>query len=528
MYYQEAIITNITQELNNTLPEAINAFLPENSFQEVIYGKIIAIPSEFNLGNVSTDINRQIEVWNATTNQQNLLSVDEAGFDGITLTGDKSGLLSANSSFQYDLDVSSQGGASINALISFNFDGLNYVPTITITGSRIVLWGYRPDFSENPVVIYQYNTSIQTFYQGDESRYQNIIVPKMAMSSRYLHNKKDARKIQNIMNSVSAKDFLVPNYTKSLKLTEATVIGSSIIKLDSVFDFEVGQFCFMGEFSDNYLLGEIISIDTINNELQLKDHVNKIFRANQKVHPVYECRTSGQNSITKITDEIIETNVEFNVIDNKVNTLKDNPDVVFNMFNGKILMDVRPNFVSLTDEYGVLLEDLNNGFGVNERIIQEDEADIYFDYAFICKDEADIDYFKQFVFENKGQLKDFWIPSYFNDMQLKEDITPTQTTLFIENNDHFSLGSDKQNRKALLLELTDGRKFVKEIVNFLPEDDNVERVVLFSNFGEFISINQVRRIEFVYNARLNTDTLAINNLTDTTALIDLSFKTVKE
>ncbi len=525
MYYQKSMTSNITQEYSSSTSQIIEGIVATD-FSGVIYGKVVVIPNNLALGNVSTDLTRTLELWNATKETQILTSTDETGFDGMILNGEKTDVMSPNSSNVYTLDVSSQGGSTINALILFNLDGESYIPTVTITGSRVVLWGYFPDFVNNSVTSYQYNTSIQTFYDGTEERFQNIIEPKMSFANRYLEKSKNTRTMQNVMNAVGSKTFLVPDFTRTLLMTEIIPSGSSVLKINNIIDLELGQFLFIGSIETSYLLTEIIAIDELTNEVTIKDITTKEYKTNEKIFPVYNCRTGAEQNITQITDEIISTDVTFNVIDNIINPLKDNPDVVFTMFDGKILLDVRPDFQELTDTYQFRIEDLNNGFGVNERISQRDEADILFDYAFICRTNDEIDYFKQLMFLHKGQLKDFWIPSYFNNLKLKQNITSTQTTLLIENNDNYSLNNNKENRKALLIELTDGRKITKSIINFLPEDNENEKVVIDSNFGENINLNQVRRIEFLYNVRLSSDTLTINYITDKTALIDLSFKTI--
>lgn len=526
MYYQQIAVSNIVQEYqtNEDSSNVIDAIVAEKT-SNIMYGQVLVQPSVIELGVITNDIQRTAELWNATTESLTLNSTTETGFDGIVLTGTKTGEMLANTSNVYQLDIAGEGGSAINALITFNFD--DYTPNVVITGTRTILFAYYPDFKNGLTTNFNYSTLINTFYNGDEERYQNILNAKMSINNNYIENKKNSRTIQNILNVAGSKKILVPDFSLTHNLISEINVSDNQIELNDTFNFEIGQFLFVGDFNSKYFLSKIIAIDSVNNIITLEDSFNNSFSTKYKVFPVYECQVPESTSINFETDDIISTSLSFSIIDNTIETLKENTNVVFSTFNGKIFLDKRPNFVGISNGNKYLIEDLNNGFGVNERIVRRVEADNNFSYSFICANIEDINYFKEFFRQNKGRKGEFYVPSYFNNIQVVQNITASQTSFLIENNNNFSLNSGYKNRKYVYIETINGDVFLKEILSFSIDGYN-EIMTIDSNLGIDLSINEIKRMEYVYSVRLDSDVLAVNYQTDQIAYIDLTFKTIGE
>ena len=129
----------------NALPAA-GALAP--NFGADWYDRIHVIPGRLALGNVISNLTRQIEVWNAWGSARMLSSVAASGTTGgITLAGQPAPPLGFGplQSRLYTLTVSTAGDPVIDAGYAFDFGAER--PLLSVTGRRIVVWSFRPDWS---------------------------------------------------------------------------------------------------------------------------------------------------------------------------------------------------------------------------------------------------------------------------------------------------------------------------------------------------------------------------------------------
>lgn len=525
MYYQETIITNVQQNMNSVVSEDFDAIIPFVYMTDNIYGQVILNPVSMNFGQVTGDVADIAVLWNADYDDINLTEIIEEGFDGVSINGKTSGIIPKNGTEIYTISVSAQGGRTINAKAKFDIDGYTYRPTLSIFGSRAVLFAFNVDYSNTNSITYSYKTEVQTFYTGREERHQVLAQPQMRFTNTYLANKKDARDLKNKLQNAGSDNILVPIYQHSVRLTQDIPAGTLELYLEDLKPFRAGQLIFLGRYYSNNAQNEIISVDEANGRLILKNPMSVSFTKNDFCAPIVEAMLSDNNSqIEKITDDVITSTLSFSVHnENNNDILLPNPDVVINTFDGLDVLDMQNDFKDMAMSFDFTYEDFND-FGGFERIVQERYAKNTFSYSYLCFNQYDIDYLKEFYRRHKGRLAEFYVSTYYNDFKIAEDIQAIDTTILVENNNQAGLNPDNIRRDVILIELFDGTRYIKKVSNFLTENAETEKVVLFENFGELIKKESVRRIGFLLKCRFNTDELSIPYITYNKARINLSFK----
>lgn len=525
MYYQESIISNLQQNMNSSSSENIDAIIPFVDATDNIYGQVILNPVSMNFGQVTSDVSGVAVLWNANYEDITLNDISEEGFDGVSLTGKKTGVISKNGTEVYTVNVSSQGGRTIDAKAKFDIDGYTYMPTLSIFGSRAVLFAFNVDYSSTNSITYSYRTEVQTFYTGREERHQVFARPQMRFTNTYLANKKDARDLKNKLQNAGSDNILVPIYQHSVRLTQDIPAGTLELYLEDLSPFRVGQLIFIGRYYSNNAQNEIIDVDDTNGRLILKNPMSISFNKNDYCAPIVEAMLSDNNSqIEKITDDVITSTLSFSVHnENNNDILLQNSNVVINTFDGLDVLDMRVDFKDISMSFDFTYEDFND-FGGFERIVQEGNAKNTFSYSYLCFNKYDIDYLKEFYRRHKGRLSEFYVSTCYSDFKIIEDIKSVDTTILVENNNQAGLNPDNIRRDAILIELFNGTKYMRKISNFLTENAETEKIVLFENFGELIDKESVKRISFLLKCRFNSDDLSIPYITYNKARINLSFK----
>lgn len=150
-----------------------------NTFLQDFYFNINVFPAEENLGSISSDVTRQVLVWNGFFDNNDLQE--------IVFTGDNTGITTGFSPTtyfpleekEYQVQVSMEGPATFDVTYSLDFEqgeGL-----YNISGQRVVAFTFKPDWSEGITEVYEYITSIDRTYSGKETRASVRSIPRRRM-----------------------------------------------------------------------------------------------------------------------------------------------------------------------------------------------------------------------------------------------------------------------------------------------------------------------------------------------------------
>lgn len=502
-------------EINKVPPNleiagAIDATLLYSHKQD-IYSQIFVLPDYINVGNVSQDTTYNVVLWNAKETQETLNSITETGTDGILLTGIESGLINSNAYITYSVEVTTLGPSVIDATYTFNMDS-GTTSTLSIEGSRVVLFGFDVNWSQLPKESYSHYTDVRIAYDGTEYRHNLTENPRMMLEYYYTLDDADRMKLDGLLYSWADKIFLVPIYSQLTKTSNAITAGDTSVQIElENTDIQEGMSLLFGNIKDN-----VINVVTgvINNVVTFNTAFSKDFPENTYVTPLCQSYINSESNTAHQTQNLTEMLATFTIKDDTILTITNSIDN-FEEYQGlKVLTDEPNRRVTINRAYSRLTDIIDYGSGVRARVTKDKKPAVVFNYTFDCIGKNEISNIKAFFNNMRGMADEFLVSTFTADMKLAEPIGATDTTLVIENTGVGTYYFNNNQKDHVIFYLSDGTTEIRQIINVLGNDNNTERLIIDSPFNKNLDISQVNSIQFLSNARFNSDTIQFEYETD--------------
>jgi len=123
---------------------------------------------------------------------------------------------------------------------------------------------------------------------------------------------------------------------------------------------------------------------------------------------------------------------------------------------------------------------------------------------------------RKLLFSLRGRQKQFWLPTFYNDITVVVDIQNGTAVVTIQNVGFTRfIISDvgvRQPRNRLRFTLTDGTVLVRDILTASEIDSNTEQITFATNWTQNITVSQIASIDYIEKTRFNTDTINITHL----------------
>ena len=150
---------------------------------------------------------------------------------------------------------------------------------------------------------------------------------------------------------------------------------------------------------------------------------------------------------------------------------------------------------------------LDNASGIKTFDDQTDYPHTFQDYHWVEQGRPNITQLREWLFYRKGKLVEFWSCTFQKDMTLYSPITPSSSTMVIQNIGYSRFISQAVSRKDIRIELYDGTVYYRRITGSTEIDNLSEALTVDSVFPSSILENEVRQISYMYLARLDSETL---------------------
>jgi hypothetical protein len=217
-------------------PKSVNAGHTSEGIAQELYGHIIVNPRALDLGLVLSAKLFTIGVWNLTGYDQRLLSWTINGLDGVTVTNpDGYPVRYGPGAYRdYQVTVGTDGQATIAGSITFNFEGISTGADTTVTGSRLIVFSFEPNWREPVVESLEWLTDVLTSHNDREQRLALRQDPRRAM--KYLYTFETQNKVnlfQGLLWGWQQRVFVVPVWTDWQFLSANIGIGTTAINVST-------------------------------------------------------------------------------------------------------------------------------------------------------------------------------------------------------------------------------------------------------------------------------------------------------
>lgn len=295
-----------------------------------------AHPIIMELGFVLTTITTEMEIYNAYRSESRTLTdADIDAGTGVEFSGLPSlpAVITQSSSETFDVVVSTSGPSTIDGTITFTVSGYEIV--VIITGTRIVMFSYRP---ETPIrETLEFSTNILTSSTGLEQRVSIRKHPRQLIELAYkIEEDSDRRKLQALLFNWQARTFGLPIWFEARKPTADITSGDTVVNVSTAYgDFREGSLAIVWQDADTY---DSVEIDTVAaNSLTFTSALSNSYTAARTlVMPLRTALTTGSLDGSQHPVNLDELKLGFLINDNEADIADDS---AFDSYDSKVLLD---------------------------------------------------------------------------------------------------------------------------------------------------------------------------------------------
>jgi hypothetical protein len=499
-----------------------------NGLGQEFYGHIILWPRSLDLGLVLTSKVFTIGVWNITGYDQRLVNWSILGLDDVTVTNSdgypvRYGPLAYR---DYQVIVGTTGAAQINGSIVFNFEGIFPWPETTITGSRLVVFSFEPNWREPVVENLEWLTDVLTSYNDREQRLMLRQDPRRAM--RYLYTFESQNKVnlfQGLLWGWQQRVFAVPVWTDWQYLSQNISIGTTIINVNTLLrDFAVSNLVLLWR---DYLTWEIVEIKSLtSSQIVLKQATIYTWTTQDRIIPIRLSRLSKSIQIARPTATLAEATLSFSyevgsaVDANRLGTS------AWLQYQGLDVLTLPPNVAdgdpdeTYERDFDTVDHDKGAWF-INDH---SDGPMVSRPYKWLLKSRQEIMNFLAFLEVRKGKAIPFWMPTWSKDLEQVRDMDANDLNILIKNIGYTRYIKHHVNRSVLIFYPSDGSTPIVKTITGSAESssDNTETLSLNTSFGVIKKCADFKTISFLTYCRMDQDAFELTWHTD--SIVEVSFR----
>lgn len=109
----------------------------------------------------------------------------------------------------------------------------------------------------------------------------------------------------------------------------------------------------------------------------------------------------------------------------------------------------------------------------------------------------------------KGSATSFYIPTFFDEFEVTQDVTSGSSTLTFRNIGYADYIQDRQPLDVVRLVLTNGTEVIRGVTSSSVIDTEEEQIVVDSSWGVNASVDEIDHVDFVLKVRMTGDEVEI-------------------
>lgn len=473
------------------------------SFADDWYNTIHIRPSTLALGNLLSTQTRDVEVWNAYFDSEALNTLSAQGADGLSLSAPASPptTFAALESRIYTARIDTNGPPTINASYTFGFAVGDRV--LSITGKRVVVFAFAPNWADNVTEQLSWLTDVMTAVDGTEQRVALRSLPRRTISYSLFAEGTDAARLDGVLWSWQSRTFALPVWIDAQRLTSPVSVGDTAISIDTTErDYRDGGLVVLISSPGTY---EAIEIATVSDGgLQLARGLGGNWPAGTRIAPVRLARLPTQVKLSRQTAGWLTGSVAFDVIDNAGGAAAAELDD--QTYRGWPVLTRQPNRKSAIDEtYTRTRNEIDNDTGIVTIDDLSQQAIDLQTWQMIGVDRSDVYALRRWLHARQGKLSPFWAPTWHRDLEIVETVNASATLITVTDIAYRRFGAGMPGRRDIALLHRDGTWYFRRVLAANAGDPGTEQLSLDSQIGVTADPDDWRIICFLVPLRLSSD-----------------------
>lgn len=483
-----------------------------HTFSDDFYHRIHVRPRTLALGNVVSTQVETIEVWNAYFHPVTLVGIDGLE-DGLSLIGINTfphgfGALEL---ITWDASVSADGPSSIDVILTWDFSA---VPdgSLTITGTRVVAWGFLPNWQTPVRERLSWLTDVMPSPAGAEQRRQLRLSPRRQFEAELLVDDRERSLCDTMLHGWGSRVWLLPVWHDIQLIASPVALGATSISCTTSHrDFAVGGLALLRSPARADLSEAVEILDLNAGALTLLRPTQAAWPAGTYLYPARTAQFLEQPRIDRHTDRAWTLRVQFQLAE-----ASDWPPALpGTLYRGFPVFDDRPDESDELDAtYERLVARLDNETGLLHSLDTADAAFARRAHAWMLVDSAEHAAHRALLYGLKGRQTAVWVPTHADDLRLTATVAAASTSMFVEHVGYTRFALGQVGRRDLRIELTNGTVFHRRITGASEIDADTEQLAIDTALGQTVVVTDVARISFLALMRLAADEVDIKHLTD--------------
>jgi hypothetical protein len=383
----------------------------------------------------------------------------------------------------------------------------------TINNFEVEMWPFRPNWSSSYKVSVEFKTEILTSRSGKEQRRSLRVRPRKKVEFKVTPSRSAYIDLKRLLTRWQNERFVVPEITRSIKLTTDIASGTSIIPVSSVpFWVVVGYDLVIQKPISTYKclqsVHKVQSVNAVANTITITNATEFDWSAGTTLHPALLCLLSEQTSITSFTSSVGEMTARFDVDPISEPEYVNNNGLI--TFESREVLTAQPNWVTNpATDFIYPYEQVDFGRGAIETIRPINFSSTSRRMKYLARSPEQAESLLANFMRSRGQRRDFWLESGEADIIPSVPTPANNNIIRIAGKDVFDTYSDDTVHKALFFKMKSGTHHYTRISS-VTVVDNDTLITLVDPLNEIVSGNTIVRIAWLRVCRHATDSFTLD------------------
>lgn len=491
-------------------------------FAEDLFDRVHVLPTALSLGNVVSELTREVAVWNAwRTIPQTLTALRLDGDPGSTLVAPGALPLALRPLQErvLTLTVGLDGPPVIDAVAMLSFaDGAMW--SIRIDGLRLQAWTLPPNWSEPLTETLAWLTDVQIAVAGTVTRTPLREAPHRSWEFAVLADRVERRWVEHALFDWTARVWALPVFVDTTRLGAPLVAGAVEVPVDATgLDFAVGSLAMLWRDVATYELVEVAQI--ANDRMTLRAPTRRAWPVGTRLMPCRTARLTDAPELRRHTDRLMSTQLRFEATE----PCDWPPALPATRYRGFPVLEHRAD--ETRDPSAILARRFDLLDGDVGRTQVDDASGLAWttqSHAWRLFGRAERAAHRSLLYGLQGRAEALWLPTWTDDLEVTETIGETALTLTVAACGVGRSLRQQAGRRHVRIELTDGTVFYRAIEVsselVLANGELAERLRLDAALGRTITPERVRLVCWMALVTLAGDTVELRHHTDSDGLLD--------
>lgn len=491
-----------------------------------LFDRIHVLPTALSLGNVVSELTREIVVWNAWRDRvQTLATLQLVGDAGSTLTPPAPLPMAVRPMQErvLTLIVGLDGPPVIDARAVLGFvDAATW--SIRIEGLRLQAWTLPPDWTEPVVETLAWLTDVQIAVAGTSVRTPLRDAPRRSWEFAVLADRRERRIVEHALFDWSARVWALPVFVDTMFLRMPLPLGTTQIAIGAAgLDFVVGGLAMLWRDVATYELIEVASLtdDTGGPLLRVRAPTRRPWPVGTRLIPCRTARLTDTPELRRHSDRLMQTQLRFEATEPC-----DWPALLpATRYRGFPMLDQR------SDESRDPSASMARRFDLLDGEVGRTHADDLSGLAWTSQTHAwrvvgraERARLRSLLYGLQGRAEALWLPTWTDDLEVIETIGASAVTLTVAACGVARSLRQQAGRRHVRIELVDGTVFhraieaASEVV--LANGDTGERLRIDAALGQIVGPERIRLACWMALVTLAADTVELRHHADSEGLLD--------